>query len=317
MQFPRSSNYHGHLSGFTVVELVVVMGILSVLVSLIVPAVQFARETSRVAACQNHIRQLAIGCHSFEGVYRRFPPGHVGGDASDPDDFMSRSWVGHLGFLLPHLDQAAVYESLGSARFSFPSDSGGPAWFIDPSSRAIADQSFVAVFRCPSDFVIGGEGTILAVQYPWAVPDSAPVFNSWTNYLGCDGNNGHNGETAIGTNPGIFYSRSQVGPRDITDGLSNTLLLGEVLGEASRTSPDKITHKHSFLCGAVSLVHFGSLEIGSDIGPASSQMFRSRHAGFLNVALADGSGRKLSFDTDAGVLAAIGTRAGNDVLDEF
>ena len=64
-------------------------------------------------------------------------------------------------------------------------------------------------------------------------------------------------------------------------------------------------------------MHFGSLEIGSDIGPASSQMFRSRHAGFLNVALADGSGRKLSFDTDADVLAAIGTRAGNDVLDEF
>jgi len=306
-----------HQRAFTIVELLVAMAIVSLLISLILPAVQFARESSRVVACQNHLRQLALACHSYEGTHRHFPPGHVGGVEPAPNDLTQSSWVGHLGFLLPHLEQTAVYESLSPALFGWPFDPGGPAWFISPGIRTTAAGVLIPVFQCPSDVLVGGEGTILALQYPWVFPDTQPVLNGRTNYLGCDGVSRKNTEDASGRNLGIFFSRSQVRVQDISDGLSSTLLLGEVLGNASRVAPDTITHKHSFLCGAVSLIHFGVLEIGNDIGPASSQMFRSRHAGFVNAAFADGSGRKIVVNTDVDVLAAIGSRAGSEVIGEF
>ncbi len=302
--------------GFTVVELLVATGIIAVLMALLFPAVQQVRESSRNAACTNNLRQLALACHQFEGTYRVFPPGHMGprinwdGDEQRLQDY---TWTGHLGFLFPYLEQTALYSSLDPDLWKRDLPTG-PAWFLRPDIVRQLATNRLSVLHCPSDFEVADAGSLQGIQDISVVVSEAKIGNGNTNYLGCSGIP-YPDSDSLSRATGIFYSRSEVRTGDITDGLSTTLLMGEVLGDAAEKLPDIVTHRHAILCGAIPVENFWRLEGDYDRGPSYALIFRSRHNSFVNMAFADGSVRRISSDVDSGILKALGSIAGGEVAE--
>ncbi len=111
-------------SGFTLVELLVVIAIIGILVGLLLPAVQQAREAARRMSCQNNLKQIALAAHNFESAHKKLPPGYiydpslgtpVSPGTSYTDNFTHHTFVGHLAFLLPFMEQQTVYQPFASA----------------------------------------------------------------------------------------------------------------------------------------------------------------------------------------------------------
>ena len=100
--------------GFTLVELLVVIAIIGVLIALLLPAVQAAREVARRARCGNNLRQLGIGLHNYHSVYDCFPPGYLG----DANTYKAPHWSWST-FLLPYLEQQPLYNVLGVSTLTF------------------------------------------------------------------------------------------------------------------------------------------------------------------------------------------------------
>ena len=101
--------------GFTLVELLVVIAIIGILVGLLLPAVQAAREAARRMQCSNNVKQLGLAAHNFESAFKRFPPGYLGinriGAAGLPQqDWGTNSGVSHLVYMLPYMEQSAIYD---------------------------------------------------------------------------------------------------------------------------------------------------------------------------------------------------------------
>jgi len=140
------------------------------------------------------------------------------------------------------------------------------------------------------------------------------IGNGSTNYLGCSGITSTD-SAGLSHATGVFYSRSEARPGDIADGLSTTLLLGEVLGDSAEEFPSIVTHRHAVLCGAIPVENFWRLDTTNDLGPAYVFVFRSRHNQFVNMSFADGSVRRISSAVDRGLLKALGSIAGGEVAD--
>ncbi|RMG41841.1 MAG: DUF1559 domain-containing protein, partial [Planctomycetota bacterium] len=233
--------------GFTVVELVVTLGVIGLLVALLLPAVQQAREAARRTTCENHLKQIAAALHAYHATYGSFPPGAVaraplvpvpvcatgvtlpGADlwqeARSGEGWQGTSW---MVLVLPLLDRGTM-----SRRWSFSKSVTG--------NRAVAEQD-IPLFYCPSRRS--------------RVVNPGIMFESWTrggnDYGGCIGacNGFHNcgaHETwtiAFGRRPGgrcrgVFGVNSHTRLADVTDGASQTVLIGEVqrldLGEDATT----------------------------------------------------------------------------------
>ncbi len=110
--------------GFTLVELLVVIAIIGILVGLLLPAVQQAREAARRMSCQNNLKQIGLACHNFESAYKKLPTGQIYdpmlGTALVPgssfnDNFNNHTFCGTLVFLLPFMEQQTVYQPFASA----------------------------------------------------------------------------------------------------------------------------------------------------------------------------------------------------------
>ena len=197
--------------GFTLIELLVVIAIIGILVALLLPAIQSAREAARRAQCFNNLKQLAMALHNYHDTCRRLPPGWV-----DSGNF---GWGWNV-FVFPFTEQKALYESLDVERKQL----------IQVNNNATMQPLLLTVLpnlRCPSDSARDtGEQTI------GGGVNQRPVATS--NYVGNRGFfNMANGDTSNDPvidntlNNGVLYANSQVRLADITDGTSNTLALGE------------------------------------------------------------------------------------------
>ena len=133
---------------FTLIELLVVIAIISILIGLLLPAVQKVRESANRTKCQNNLRQMGIACHQYHDTHRSFPPGYVAG-VPYPDTTPGWGWA---AFILTYMEQRPVYQAIN---FNLPIEH--PA-----NSRAI--QTTIVPYLCPSDIV---------PQTPYAVPDAA------------------------------------------------------------------------------------------------------------------------------------------------
>jgi len=184
-------------AGFTLVELLVVIAIIGILIALLLPAVQACREAARRISCTNNLAQLGLAVQSYESAFGSLPPGVI--EPSGPIQSVAQGYhVNWLVHLLPQLEQQNAYDRLDFA-----------VGVYDPKNAAVRSWA-TKVFFCPSD------GT------------SAPV--GATNYAGCH----HDVEAPIDADQnGVLFRNSGVRYRDIRDGSSQTILLGEKLISAA------------------------------------------------------------------------------------
>ena len=211
----RSSRF---VSGFTLVELLVVIAIIGVLVGLLLPAVQAARESARRSSCGNKIKQLALALHTYHDGSGSLPYGWGGPASSTFQSTYTKSGVSSGGFsgfvpLLPHFEQAGLYNSIiASGKRPDLSAAGSPLFGTE-----------LADVLCPSD----GATPKLATE-----PGRSNYLLSAADklvQLGCEEGAvcASSGTTPIGVSRALFGVNSKIRFKDVTDGLSKTIALGE------------------------------------------------------------------------------------------
>ena len=309
--------------GFTLVELLVVIGVIAVLAALLLPAVQAAREAARRASCRSNLKQLGLAAHLYHDAHGAFPQGR---GAAAPGVFSAHA------FLLPFVEQGNLRGRIDYS--SAPTTYSTPAGTFDGTPNYAAATTAVSVFLCPSD---GGDGR---------VPGSP--FGA-TNYAACVGS----GTVATGSldrADGVFYRGSAIGFRDLTDGASHTAAFSErTLGPGDAASAGGPGSPRLMLelpggadttpaaCAAGSgpwnagrgakwilgnygntlYNHFAAPNApGSDCMNAQQQKAiaaaRSAHAGGVNVLHCDGGVRFSSDAIDLAAWRAAATRGGGE-----
>jgi len=304
--------------GFTLIELLVVIAIIAVLISLLLPAVQNARESARRTQCRNNLKQIGLALHNYHDAHGSFPPGclaisYAGVGYGTPMSEPSRTQVaggwGWSVMVLPFLDHAPLYNSLNANGNNFP------------SSPTVYTKQVLPVFLCPSDYTkdivtstaMGGDGA----NDGHAKSSYPAIFGSTTvNYI----------NTATSPTRGMFWYNSAVRIRDAIDGASNTLMVTERVwdGKDSETRrgaiwagkcpganvPLNAGNKYSTFVRAQN--HPDWLIMGLNNNSAMS-----RHQDGVFFVLGDGSVRFLSKHTDGATYQRLGQMADGEVIAEF
>lgn len=301
--------------GFTLIELLVVIAIIAVLVSLVLPAVQQAREAARRAQCKNNLKQMGIALHNYADSSGVLPPGFIAGANAA---LTTPGW-GWAVMILPQLDQAPIYNR---ANFSLP---------LHDINNAAVVQAVLAAYLCPSDLVGSG---------PFPIKNSSGttvVQVTPSSYAACNGNDlsDANALTFDPANGGCFYRNSKTRFADITDGTTNTVLIGErswsqvqgtwvgapnggLLLPGQRNSfPGAPPQDAPFFC--LAHTHFLNETTDPDGGLDD---FSSLHTGGGHFLFGDGSVRFIQSVTSDGagmssLFQAIGTRSGGEVVSGF
>jgi prepilin-type N-terminal cleavage/methylation domain-containing protein/prepilin-type processing-associated H-X9-DG protein len=301
--------------GFTLIELLVVIAVITILIGLLLPAVQAAREAARRAQCANNLKQIGLAMHSYHIVQNTFPPGYITAVVNDPTmPEIGPGWSWGV-MILSQLEQQPLYQSVN---FNLQ--------ITDPGSLT-ARTPTLAVFVCPSNV---GSGPIVPSNLTGArlVTDvSAGQYVASAGQL-------EPGEFP-GSNNGVFYRNSQNGLRDITDGSSTTLMVGERsrnIADATWvgavpiwqlcTNPNWVVQE----CGPPSTMvvsHTGTAATGPIYVPNSKSSmvddYWSLHPGGCNFLFCDGSVRFIKESVDPNVFSYLSTRAGGEVVsaDQF
>jgi len=278
---PRSAS-RSLRAAFTLVELLVVIAIIGILVALMLPAVQAAREAARRMQCSNKLKQIGLALHNYHGVYGSFPPGNI-----DQAVSQSQEW-GWAVFLLPYLEQEPLHSQLA------PNERRFVELLSDPAARAMCQISLDG-FRCPSDRTPRLlEGTEQPRDLDGVASVGPNFFGATSNYIGVTG------FWQIGALPanGILSANSEVNFRDIVDGTSNTFAVGERdfycaagLWAGVRDARASGPRGADYVLGRVSYKMNAVKNVGN---PSCCQAFSSPHPGGAHFALCDGGVRFVS-----------------------
>ncbi|HET6575836.1 MAG TPA: DUF1559 domain-containing protein [Fimbriiglobus sp.] len=287
---------------FTLIELLVVIAIIAVLIGLLLSAVQNVRAAAARVQCQNNVKQLALALHQYHDVHHQLPPGHR--------SLLNRDLMPFSGWtlsVLPFVEQQALYNQ---ARRAYRAN---PLPFFNPPHTGLA--TVVGVFVCPSD------GRAATAQVSQRTHNTV----AFTCYLGVSGKD-------YRTKDGVLHQDSRHNLLAITDGTSNTLLLGERPPSADfqfgwwyAGVGQRLTGSAEMILG-VREANLQPITSGSSCGPGNYPFMPSRfddpcgmfhfwspHPGGANFALADGSVRFLRYAAND-VLPALASRAGGEAV---
>ncbi|WP_397570362.1 DUF1559 domain-containing protein [Schlesneria sp. T3-172] len=287
---------------FTLIELLVVIAIIAALIALLLPAVQQAREAARRTQCKSQLRQIGLALHNYHDNFQAIPPGWVGVTSNQVDvqGVNGWSWAARL---LPQLDQSPLFNAINFGQS-----------ILAPGNAAPRSNS-VAVYRCPSDigprvWTITSAGT----QTPLAEIAGA----TYSGVFGSDEIDFCNG-LAPGLpcrSDGLFYLNSFVRFVDVTDGLSNTLMVGERL---SRPGAGWLYTWTGVVSGGENPIVriLGDTDITPNRDLIHIDEFASYHVGGAQFVLGDGSVRFISNSIDLRIYQGLASRASGEIIGEF
>lgn len=326
------------LRGFTLVELLVVIAIIGVLVALLLPAVQQARESARRTQCLNHLKQMSLAVQNYADTHTVFPPGHI----------IPRNKSGANGHktiapwqvtILPYIEQKALFDIYD---FNVFSDEDG----LNGANKTVR-QTHIGIYRCPTDLskpelgnpgegglrydgIIFSRGSYVGVAgksygHPRDCPDRCGDWDfQWDETKPIF----HTGWRGVITLVDDFLSGSQIRNSvrlsEVTDGSSNTALIAEAHRPKDR--PDRAPfwalggNTYTIRTMQVNNWSLRYLEYNKCEAAWPSnhcqRSFGSWHAGGLNFSFADGSGRMINRNIDMEVAGALSSTAGAESVSD-
>jgi prepilin-type N-terminal cleavage/methylation domain-containing protein len=312
--------------GFTLVELLVVIAIIGVLVALLLPAVQAAREAARRSTCTNHLKQLSLATHSYLDTFKVLPTGGVNvnkntatwdtptaGYQGSPPNGHGPNWI---VLVTPYMEQQEIYDNY------FPRNRG-----TDPLDSCNEPDAYarrwLPALNCPSNVGYTGDNI--------SVPNIEALARG--NYAACFGAGNLSDSFNDLDLMGAYGVNTRVRLSDITDGSSNTVALSEVKSSIARTDSRGIWALYAMGSSAFSTGR-GPNSPSGDLVPRCTDLkvapcagnaddgtqiaaARSHHPAGIMVGLADASVRFISHNISATTWTALGTRGGGEVIDNF
>ncbi|WP_417737473.1 DUF1559 domain-containing protein [Rosistilla oblonga] len=309
-------------AGFTLVELLVVIAIIGILVGLLLPAVQAAREAARRMSCSNNLKQIGLAMHNYHDTHQRFPyafrtldnpPGPSGVPAGITH--VRDTWFHRL---LPMVEQRGLYDS-------YEADS---SMFINHSNLKMQIETVVPAFVCPTNPGYGG--------------GAANQANGFQGTYGvCMSGSETLGITFTTNGKGMFYNASKTKFRDILDGTTNTIMVGEGIarpmdnvgghgdlgqywggatwgatGFTTAEPPNTSLPDRPHSCKSTSVLQAPCLSTSSTRGEQFN-FSRSYHPGGVQVTLADASVRFAAETIDQQIYQNLGDKADSQVIGEW
>ena len=301
--------------GFTLVELLVVIAVIGILISLLLPAVQAAREAARRTQCKNNLKQVGLALQMHHDAHKTLPAGWVTTSPMAPDgpDPLGEPGWGWASSILNYMEETAVHDNLINKKLSI----------TDPANDA-ARLKYLPIFRCPSD-VAGPELFVL---------DGTSVQIARANYVGMFGTleeEEHEHEHGFGSaededhehehgleehadhGDGLFIHNRGFGFQAITDGLSKTIMVGERSSKISGSTWVGVVGESEEAIQRV----VGVSDHTPNHPEAHFDDFSSFHSGGALFVLADGSVQFVSENIDLETFHALSTRGENDIVSQY
>jgi len=209
----------GLRAGFTLIELLVVIAIIGVLIALLLPAVQQAREAARRNQCTNNLKQIGLALHNYHDAFNTFPPGsrRSKDNANAPE--LWGAWSVQT-MLLPYLDQSEVANRLNYDANALRQDAGCNGWV-----NGTAWSTRIGGFLCPSD----GQRDMGTYTYNTGITTPYTVRNPGNNYLASAGDTQREGTYSAVESRGVFWVDSNTTINQCSDGLKSTIMFSERL----------------------------------------------------------------------------------------
>ena len=291
---------------FTLIELLVVIAIIAILVSLLLPAVQQAREAARRSSCKNNLMQLGIAIINYEHQWETFPLGSA--NATGPIINERKGYhVGWMVRILPHMDDDNAFDKFDFTKGAY-----------DPANREVA--AYKPHWRyCPSSPLPG--------YFDVTDEKTGELFEVvGTSYAGVH----HSKQAPIDTdNDGIFVLNRAISAHDVTDGLSHTLMAGEKISGGHELG--WVSGTRATLCNTATAPNEMKYEVEKETGtragdavfewepedPKATLGFAGFHVGGAHFVLGDGSVRFISENVDVETFSQLGNRHDGELLREF
>ena len=330
--------------GFSLIELLVAIAVIAILLALMLPAVQGAREASRRISCRNHLKQIGLAFHNYHDVHNRFPLGGFAQPGTQPKtSFPGISfWVA----LLPQMDQGAAFNR-------FDLDKTGSGEVLYGPNGPVARELSLDWLRCPSS-------SYQAIGIVGNNPYMTPAYAGISGAAYEAGDDSYVQENAFPFTPcakeppsqiswgGLLTPNECYGLANVTDGSTNTLLVGECSSEVIDGSGNKsridAAHGGTWIRSTESMgtrsaylhafskrmtrshnvttiahpVNVATISVATGcLNMSPNRPLRSQHSGTTNVLRADGGVRELASQTDFKLLKRLASRGDGQPIDNW
>jgi prepilin-type N-terminal cleavage/methylation domain-containing protein/prepilin-type processing-associated H-X9-DG protein len=292
---------------FTLVELLVVIAIIGILIALLLPAIQAARESARRNECLNHLKQMGVAIQMHHDVKKQFPTGRNGRNA------FSLSWA---YFILPQIEEQAIY------------DAYVPGKRADDPENAMTMRTPIAIYACPSRRAPAADRNFDNNDDPPLVRDAASL-GDYAGNAGLEEDTGLEAEDYTGpgaidlSKAGPIFTGSNIGARRVLDGLAKTLAIGEKhIRPIESDWDEEMVHFEqgdtAFLSGdhIFAILRCTEEGLAEDANDDEGEKFGGMHPGVTNFVFLDGHVESVSNDIAIPAIGGLSTVGGGEIVQQ-